>query len=311
MQKVTYEFMKFDMCGLIREVRCERGISQDVLYEGLCNKKVYFQIESGGSELDELLYETLLSRLHVQQRLFDVLLNDEEFDRMECRHKIDVCIKKEQWEQVEKLLCEYELLAPTNNLHQQYVLAKRAELMYQTGQKAGQQFKEALELTLSLKEIEKRIQGNGVIGTEELWMYYRYRSCEKEFSEEEYEKFLSMVERFFLEKQIYTEVYFETAYQHALMLYKMQEYVRGREACGKMISWVKKGKKSFCLPQILFLDAIMGMRLRRNAEQEKELFQQCKQGYYTSLCFGKLEMAKKMASYCEEEFGWHIIGQVK
>lgn len=311
MQRVTYEFMEFDMCELIREVRCEKGISQDVLYQGLCNKKVYFQMESGGSELDDLLYETLLSRLHVQQRMFDVMLDDEEFDRVECRHKIDVCMKKEQWEQVEHLLCEYELLAPTNNLHQQYVLAKRAELMYQSGQEAGQRFKEALELTLPLGETEKRIQGSGVIGAEELWMYYRYRSCEKEFSGEEYEKFLTMVERCFLEKQIYLEVHFEAAYRYALMLCKKKEDILGREVAKKAIAWLKKGKKSFCLPQILFLDAIMGMRLRRNAEQEKELFQQCKQGYYTSLCFGKLEMAKKMASYCEEEFGWHIIGQVK
>ena len=142
-------------------------------------------------------------------------------------------------------------------------------------------------------------------------MYYRYRSCEKEFSKEEYEIFLTMVERCFLEKEICPEVYFEAAYWYALTLCKKQEYLHGREVAKKAIVWLKKGKKSFCLPQILFLDAIMGMRLRRNAEQEKELFQQCKQGYYTSLCFGKLEMAKKMASYCEEEFGWHITGQVK
>ena len=197
----------------------------------------------------------------MQHRLFDVMLNDEEFDRVECRQKINVCRKKEQWEQVERLLKDYEKLAPKNDLHKQYVMEKQAELMFQTGQDAGQQFKEALELTMAVKELERRLNGNGIIAEDELWMYFRYRSCERAFSEEEYENFLNMIEQSFLVKQIYPEVYYEAAYQYALHMYQKAEYVRGREVCGKMISWLKKGKKSFCLPQILFLDAIMGMRV--------------------------------------------------
>ena len=202
-------------------------------------------------------------------------------------------------------------MAPNNHLHRQCLLAKRAEIMFQTGQRDALKFKEALELTLPVEELERRLQGSGVISEDELWMYFRYRSCGQEFTEEEYQLFLQVIENCFLEQQIYPEVYYEVAYQFALRLYKMQKYVQCREVCKKTLEELKQGKKTFCLPQTLFLDAVTGMRLRHNAEQERELFQQCKQAYYISLSFCKPEMAQKMLMYCEEEFGWHIIEQVR
>lgn len=202
-------------------------------------------------------------------------------------------------------------MAPNNNLHQQYLLAKQAEIMFQTGKTAGQKFKKALELTLPVKELEKRLQGSGVISEDELWMYFRYRSCGQEFTEEEYERFLRTMERYFLVHQIFPGIYFEVAYQYALKLHRTQSYVRCREVCEKAISELKRGKKFFFLPQTLFLDAITGMRLLHDAEQERKLFQQCKQAYYISLSFCKIEMARKMLEYSEEEFGWHIIEQAK
>lgn len=311
MKNVSYEFMEFEMCELIREFREHQGILQHELYKGLCSKKEYFQLESGDSAIDELLFEKLLSRLHVQHRLFDIMLDDDQFDRMECRHNIKLCLQKEQWEQAEQLLQEYESMAPDNNLHQQYVLARRAEILSQAGMPDGWRFKEALELTLSIKELEKRLQGSCVISEDELWMYFRYRSSVREFTEEEYVSFLRTIEKNFFVHQIFPEVYFEAAYQYALKLYRIQNYVGCREVCEKVTSELKQGKKFFFLSQTLFLDAITGMRLPHDAEQERKLFQQCKQAYYISLSFCKMEMARKMLEYSEEEFGWHIIEQVR
>lgn len=311
MKNVSNEFIEFEMCELIRKFRYYQGISQHELYKGLCSKKEYFQLESGDSEIDELLFEKLLSRLHVQQRLFDVMLDDDQFDRMECRYNINLCMQKKQWEQAEQLLVEYKNLMPKNNLHQQYMLAKQAEILFQAGMSAGQKFKKALELTLTVQELEKRLQGSGVISEDELWMYFRYRSSGQEFTEEEYEEFLCTIERHFLVHQIFPEVYFEATYEFVLNQYRLQKYAQCREVCGKVLMELKQGKKTFCLPQVLLLDAASGMQLSHDVEQERELFQQCKQAYYISLNFCKSEMAQKMLEYCEEEFGWHIIEQVK
>jgi len=311
MSDVCDGLIEFKMCELIREFRYQQGISQQELYQGLCGKKEYFQVESGNGEIDELLFEQLLSRLHVQHRLFDIMLDDDQFDRMECRHKIKLCLQKEQWERAEQLLTEYEAMAPNNNLHQQYVRAKRAELLFQTGQSAGQMFKEALELTLPVKELENRLQGSGVISEEELWLYFRYRSCEQEFAEEEYQLLLQVIEKGFLMHQIYPEVYFEVTYQYALKLWRTEEYVRCKDISKKTVSYLQDGVKQFRLAELMFLNALAELKLRHDKEKERELFQQCKQAYYISLSFCKPEMAQKMLTYCEEEFGWHIIGQVK
>jgi len=62
----TIGFEGIEISELIRELRIEKKVKQAVLYSGLCNRKVYFQLENGGVIMDELFSERLFSRLHVQ-----------------------------------------------------------------------------------------------------------------------------------------------------------------------------------------------------------------------------------------------------
>jgi len=304
----TLGLEKMEISTLIRELRKEKKIQQDVLYKGLCKSKVYFQMENGDVIMDELLSESLFSRLHVQYRLMDIMLNDDNFWQKECRYEINTLLHRRCWEQVERLLVEYEERAPKVKIHTQYILAKRAELLFQTKQETcGVVFREALELTMSISEIEKRLQDSGVISTEELWMYFRYRSCEKPLSLEEYALLLEKVERWFLSAQIYAEIYFEAAYQYALELWEIERYVTCREICEKAIYWLKCGLKSFHLAEFYFLDAMAGMKLKHREDEEKAFFQQCKMAYYVSLSFGEKEIADKILKCCWEELEWHII----
>ena len=307
MKNDTIGLEGMEVSELIRELRMEKKILQNVLYEGLCKRKVYFQLENGEVIMDELLSERLFSRLHVQYRLVDIMLNDNSFWQKECRYEINLQIRKRRWERAEKLLREYEIKAPQTRLHIQYVMVKRAEILAATGQKnAGALFREALELTMSVPELEKRMNGSAVIAEDELWMYFGYRLWDKPFSVEEYIAFLGRVEEWFLSVQIYTEVYFEAAYQCAHMLWKAEQYVFCRELCQKAISWLRRGGKRFHLPEFYFVDVMAGMKSKHDPVEEKELFQQCKVAYYVSLSFGENETAKRIKEQCEEEFGWHI-----
>lgn len=297
---------------VIRELRIDRDVSQEELYSGLCNKKVYFQFENGEAIMDELLSERLLSRLHVQYRLIDIMLNDESFWQKECRREISVQLYNKCWEKAEHLIDEYEKKVPQTELHRQYVLAKRAEILFAKGEEgAGKLFLEALELTMSVEELEKRLQGSGVISEEEHWMYMRYRNCTRAFSMEEYLDYLKKLEGWFPAAQMCNEVYFEVAYQCACKLCETEQYIDCREVCQTAITWLKRGIKHFHMAEFYFLDALTGMRLRHNTEQEKEFYQQCKMAYYVSLSFGEEEVAEKIAKQCEEEFGWHITKQVR
>lgn len=303
----TLGLEKMEISELIRELRKEKKIKQQVLYDGLCGQKKYFQLENGDVVLDELLSEYLFSRLHVQYHLVDIMLNDDNFWQKECRYEINLLLRKKCWEQAEHLLKEYESRAPEENIHRQYVQARRAEISYQTGrEKSGRLFLEALELTMPVTEIENRLETSGVVAAEELWLYLRYRNCENPFSFEEYDLFLERLEQWFLDAQIHAEVYFEAAYQYALEAWKEEWYVQCRTVCERAIHWTKRGRKDFHLAEFYFLDAIAGMKLKHGEEEEKELHQQCQMAYYLSESFGEKEVAEKIAIYCEEEFGWHI-----
>lgn len=308
MKNETLGLEKMEISDLIREIRKEKKILQDVLYKGLCKKKVYFQVENGDVIMDELLSERLFSRLHVQYRLVDIMLNDDNFWQKETRYEINTLLHRRCWEQAEGLLEEYEKRAPQVEVHTQYVLSKRAELLFQTKQETGGVlFREALELTMSISEVEARLKDSGVISAEELWMYFRYRSCEKPFSMEEYPLFLEQVEKWFLSVQIYAEVYFEAAYRYACELWEAEEYAACREVCGKAVFWLKGGLKNFHLAEFYFLDAMAGMKLEHSEEEEKELYQQCKMAYYVGLSFGEKETAEEILKRCKEEWEWHII----
>ena len=309
MKNETFGLEELEISELIRELRLEKKIHQDVLYSGLCGRKVYFQLENGDCIMDELLSERLFSRLHVQYRWLDIMLSDENFWQKEQRHEIELKIQKKCWVEAELLLKEYEEKAPKNKIHKQYILAERAEILFRTGQEnVGDLFKEALELTMSVEELEKRLKGSKVIAENELWMYVRYRDCEKPFSAEEYQVLLDNMEEMFLINHICPNVYFEVAYQYALALWKNKEYGLCRKHCRNTIEWLREGRKSFHLAEFYFLDAMAGMKLEHDAAEEREFYQQCKMACYVSVSFGEKETAEKIQKYCGEEFKWHIIG---
>ncbi len=307
MKNETIGLERLEISELVRELRNEKGILQDDLYAGLCKKKVYFQLEHGEVLMDELLSERLFSRLHVQYRWLDIMLSDANFWQKECRYEINLQIHKRCWEKAEELLEEYAQKATQSDIHKQYVLAKRAEICFQTEQQcAGELFREALEMTMPEEEVERRLDNGGVVSEEELWMYFRYRSCENPFSVEEYQFFLKHIEEWFLTSQIYTELYFEVAYQFARMLCETKEYELCREVCKGAVLWLKRGIKNYHAAEFHFLDAISGMKLSHDNEEERELYQQCKMAYYVSSAFGEKDTADKIKEYCREELKWHI-----
>lgn len=307
MKNETLGLEGMEFSELIRELRIEKGVHQEVLYKGLCTRKKYFQLENGEVVMDELLSERLFSRLHVQYRLVDIMLSDDNFWQKECRCEINLQIYKRGWDEAEELLKEYEAKAPQARLHKQYVISKRAEILFKTErERTGKLFREALEMSMSVLELERRLKGSGVISEDELWMYLRYRNCDKPFVIEEYLCLLERIEKMFLSVQIYAEIYFETAYQCACALRKAEQYVLCREICQKAISWLRRGVKRFHLSEFYFLDAMAGMKLMNKPEEEKELIQQCKMAYYVSSSFGETETAEKIKVQCGEEYGWHI-----
>lgn len=97
MKNETLGLEELEIGEVIRELRIEIDIPQKILYYGLCTRRQYIQLENGEVIMDEYLSERLLSRLHIQYRLMDIMLDDDNFWQKECRHAVRIAMYKEAY----------------------------------------------------------------------------------------------------------------------------------------------------------------------------------------------------------------------
>lgn len=295
---------------LITDLREKAGILQKDLYEGLCSKEVYSRVEHGDGVPNELLAERILSRLHLQYRLLDMMINEEDFWLKECRYQIERCVDKREYDEARKLMNAYRRRVKADQpLQKQYLLWKMAQMEQSISlDSAGRLYLEALELTMPVEEFEKRLRTTKAISEEELRMYLGYRRCLKPFSIEEYEQMLAWMEENIIQRQVYPSCYFETGFFYAETLYRCGAYTECRMLCEKMLHWHIKSGKHFYLSEFHLLRAKVRMQLGPSEEEMQDIRQECKMAYYTALTFGDENAAQKIETYCREEFRWHIIG---
>lgn len=308
----AYEILKRENTELgrvIRERRQKAGISQRDLYEGLCTREVYLRLEGGGGASDELLAEQVLSRMHLQYRLFDTVVPEQFFQLKEGRFRIDCLIGIWALEEAEAEMEAYRHGAPDTPLHRQYLLWKEAQILeHKEKERAGQLYREALELTMPVSETERRLRTTKVVSVEELDMYLGYRRCLAPCSMEECRQLLSVMEEMLIGNQQYPTYYFELAFSYALQLQDRQKDAETKDFCEKIIQQLNKGLKPFCLAQFYFLHAKMRMKLAHEPEELADIRQEFRMAYYTALSLKEEAVAEEIAAYYEEEYGWHITG---
>lgn len=298
---------------LIKDLREKGEILQKDLYGGLCSKEVYTRVERGNGITNELLAERILSRLHLQYRLLDMMINEEDFWLKECRYQIDRSVDNGNLEEAQRLLLEYANRAEAEQpLHKQYMLWKRAQIEQKVSRKrAGELYKEALDITMPSERFEKHMEKTSAISEEELQMYFGYRNCARPFSTEEYEYVLGWIEENMIQSQVYPSCYFETGLLYAEELYCAEAYKECLALCDTMLHWQVKGGKHYYLVEFHFLRAKVRMSMEPSEKERKDIRQECRMAYYTALTFGKGNMAEEIENYCMEEYGWHIISSAK
>lgn len=294
---------------VIRDLRREAGIRQKDLYEGLCTKEIYLRLENGDGLVEELLEERVLSRLHLQYRLFDAAVSEEDFWRKDCRFHIDRLIRTGHFREAGVKLEDYRRRVEKEQpLQRQYLLWKEAQVLEQNDREdAGWKYKEALELTMAVPELELRLQKTEVVSEEELGMYLGYRRCIAPLSLREYQQIIQKTEKAMLTEQIYHTCYFETAFFYAQLLYKQKEYEKCMALCERLLRQFGDAGKYFYMPRISSLRARIRMKLANTQEEYTNIRQELRMEYYTALSFGERATAEEIAVFCEEEYGWHIM----
>lgn len=110
---------------LIRELRTEQNLSQQILCQGLCSKSKLSKIENNYLQPDIALSEALLQRLGISERVFTFWEDEREkvINEYKYRMKNKVYLSRET--NLDNLHNLEQLISPQNTLHYQYLLLQK------------------------------------------------------------------------------------------------------------------------------------------------------------------------------------------
>lgn len=141
----------------IAYLREQQGISREILCRGLCTRDQLRRIETKGQEAEKLLVDALMQRLGKTMEQFDLMLEDEEYDLLLCRVRIQQKLRQaaretDALQRVAQEIEEYEKKAGTGTkLQQQFLCLQKAELLRRQGAVWEQQWNmvcQGLRLTM-------------------------------------------------------------------------------------------------------------------------------------------------------------------
>lgn len=156
---------------ILQRLRKEQGMNQEELSRGLCSISTLSRFESGEREPDQILFESLVSRLGKDSTKWELILSENDKRLLEKRNYIEYLIKTSQWEEVEKEIKGYKkFTGVSKTLHEQYQLFIQALLDQHNGEfeQALNQCKLALEKTKIVLKDDGLIIKNEVISKNEL-----------------------------------------------------------------------------------------------------------------------------------------------
>ena len=124
--------MRMNNKTILKKMRKQQKISQQELSIGLCSISTLSRIESGEREPDQMLFDSIISRLGKDSAKWELILKENDKKLLQKRNYIEYLIQVEEWKELKGELEQYKgFSAVTNNLHEQYIYFIRAILYNQ------------------------------------------------------------------------------------------------------------------------------------------------------------------------------------
>lgn len=240
---------------ILQRLRKEQGMNQEELSRGLCSITTLSRFESGEREPDQILFESLVSRLGKDSTKWELILSENDKRLLEKRNYIEYLIKTNQWEEVEKEIKGYEkFTGVSKTLHEQYQLFIQALLDQHNGEfeQALNQCKLALEKTKIVLKDDGLIIKNEVISKNELRILCLIGEILFESNVEQsidlynyWTTILRYVEARCSDERYRLEFYSQAYYYLAYMDYQRAKYRRSICYCKKVLKELIE-KRSIC-----------------------------------------------------------------
>ena len=254
---MVYVFGEF-----LREEREERGISSEMLCEGLCSSSMMIKIEEGERAADKLMRGRLFGRLGLAERAMEDFVPLEEYEEWRKRECIVNAVEKGDTALAGKLLRQYKKVwTEENRLEHQQMLCLGVQCMIRAGSPAEEIVtaqEEALRLTVPrwrkvpLQEL--------LLSLEELDMILECLHWQQSSKVADYLELLHYIQHSGLGEDIRARIYPKACwYTCRKLLASMEEqekpqvFCQALELCNQAIQLLRSQRKMFYLWELLEL----------------------------------------------------------
>lgn len=292
-------------------------LKQEDICSGICSVAKLSRLEQGHREIDSLIGESLLGRIGKEITLFEVLLNEEDYDLWKKRKAIQKCVENNEPEIAEKYIREYRKVMPMEDaVHEQFCMYEEALMMLQRGDTIDilcQTLENSIRLTIpEFKSETEKIRLYNQTEIEMILLLFRYDTSFDEIREKELLRILTHVKKYFSQRkkeEIGIKIFFELI-EYASYV---QNYKKVVDYAEEAINLIRKGKRFRFLSQLFLIKAKAMKNCYFDKEEwesyRKECIEACKIAYYLFEFEENKAGQDETALFCEEELGCQITEQ--
>lgn len=261
--------------AIIATLRYEKKCSRRKLCQGLCSTQMMIKIENDETEVDKFMLDMLLQRLGKSPDKLEVILSDEEYEKIYTRDYIEELIWKNEKEEAEDLLKKYEeRYAKDSNVQKMFVLRTKAYIcrnLERDIKKVEDYIWQAIVMTLpGINSINIK---NYLFSVTEMENMLELGRCliEQERTGEA-EELLAVCQEYidinFTDEVEYAKLNSKSSWLLACIYVKKGAYLQAYQVCEKAMSWLRKyGILYFMLPlleKLFYCSEKLGIDSNRN-----------------------------------------------
>ena len=265
------------IAGMIKAVRKHKGLKQADLYQGICSKKQYVDMENGKVEPKIIFIEPILQRLGRDINHYcRFFLSSRDFEERGKREKLHLLLINRKHEDAEKMYCELKNLEGfKKGTNLQFIKATEATLhviKYGNTRKYKELLLEALRITrpeFDIHEIGKYpITHYESVLIKQVASYFVVSVDEKslEKAEKIFEQLLRKIREQFTDETEQARHYATLCYSYAQCLRQMNKTSKANSVIEDAVSFERNHERLLMLPSLICLYSSNLIRKQMNEE---------------------------------------------
>lgn len=294
--------------------RSKYGISLEQMSEGICSVATLHRVEGGAREADSLMAEALLGRIGKEVTFFELIINNEDYERAMARKHIAALMEEKQFEAAGEELEKYRTFQVTDkHLQEQYILYQKLKMALEEQKDADTLCRLAKEGLAYTKDVSQGWQEHSMYNAMELFFVKNWIVHSKDFSEERvifiFRKILEYVERYYngeIKNHFLMGAYLDLV-QYCYAQSRYDETIRYIDEALEVLSqgrWMLEAGilhelKGRCLFQLM-------QGILEDAEKIKQCKQEWRMAYYVYDVMRQKEKAEQIKHEAMEAFAWDI-----